>query len=230
MRSSMAAVIAAGGFGLFAMGLVAATPQTARAATVFDFSGQCSDCFGQGNGVLTLSQTPDGPLTKADFVSFIYKSNLLSFSLTSADIVAVMGSLTPNNLGKTYIDIIQLGGTGWEFTRNADGTWSVSDNITHGMGTGKGGGGGGGFGGGFGGGGGGSSGPTFDDTGSPGGDVGNVPPPDPPRVVQDFGLASSLVVAHVPEPASWTLMIVGFGALGGLIRRRRPALIESTRA
>jgi hypothetical protein len=31
------------------------------------------------------------------------------------------------------------------------------------------------------------------------------------------------VVAGVPEPASWALMILGFGAVGGALRRRRPA-------
>ena len=35
---------------------------------------------------------------------------------------------------------------------------------------------------------------------------------------------SSLTVAAVPEPASWAMMIVGFGAVGGTMRRaRRPA-------
>jgi hypothetical protein len=28
----------------------------------------------------------------------------------------------------------------------------------------------------------------------------------------------------VPEPASWALMLLGFGSVGGLVRRRRAAL------
>jgi hypothetical protein len=32
---------------------------------------------------------------------------------------------------------------------------------------------------------------------------------------------SHLVTAAVPEPATWTMMIVGFGAIGGAIRRRK---------
>lgn len=32
----------------------------------------------------------------------------------------------------------------------------------------------------------------------------------------------------VPEPAAWTMMLVGFGALGGLVRRRRAALAKAT--
>ena len=35
-----------------------------------------------------------------------------------------------------------------------------------------------------------------------------------------FNAAFSLVGASVPEPNSWALMMVGFGALGGLLRRR----------
>jgi predicted amidohydrolase YtcJ len=35
------------------------------------------------------------------------------------------------------------------------------------------------------------------------------------------GLGSSLSTAAIPEPASWALMIVGFGAAGAILRRRR---------
>jgi hypothetical protein len=31
----------------------------------------------------------------------------------------------------------------------------------------------------------------------------------------------SLSVAAVPEPAAWMMMIVGIGAIGGLMRRKR---------
>jgi hypothetical protein len=31
-------------------------------------------------------------------------------------------------------------------------------------------------------------------------------------------------VALVPEPAAWALMVLGFGGVGGLIRRRRVAM------
>lgn len=33
----------------------------------------------------------------------------------------------------------------------------------------------------------------------------------------------SLAVAAVPEPAAWMMMIMGFGAIGGVLRRRRTA-------
>ena len=48
-------------------------------------------------------------------------------------------------------------------------------------------------------------------------------------VISNYGHATALVstdpyVAPVPEPASWTMMIVGFGAVGFAVRRRQPAL------
>jgi hypothetical protein len=33
-----------------------------------------------------------------------------------------------------------------------------------------------------------------------------------------------LWIATVPEPASWALMIAGFGLVGGMMRRQRRAL------
>jgi hypothetical protein len=34
---------------------------------------------------------------------------------------------------------------------------------------------------------------------------------------------TSITAGAVPEPASWTLMIIGLGAIGALTRRRRDA-------
>ena len=35
------------------------------------------------------------------------------------------------------------------------------------------------------------------------------------------GFVPQAITASVPEPASWAMMLVGFGALGGVLRRRR---------
>ena len=213
MRASLMAIAAAGGLGLSVLALAA--PGTAQAAQVLNFSGACSDCAGVGTGVLTLTDGASGALTKADFISFVYKSNLVSFKLDSSSIVAVTGSMDPNNLGATYIDLVQLGGTGWEFTRQADGSWSVSDQMTHGMGN-LGGGGGGGF---TGGGSGTDSGAPGGSNGSGGGSFTETYGGAGSEMVDDFGTNS--VVTSVPEPAAWALMILGFGGVGALARGRR---------
>lgn len=45
--------------------------------------------------------------------------------------------------------------------------------------------------------------------------------------VDDFGNANrnyAFVVSDIPEPASWAMMIAGFGLVGGAMRRRQVAL------
>jgi hypothetical protein len=37
----------------------------------------------------------------------------------------------------------------------------------------------------------------------------------------------TLSVAAIPEPSAWALMLVGFGALGGVVRHRRRAAIQA---
>jgi hypothetical protein len=216
MRISSKAVAMAMACGL-GLGLSAAGSAQAGPA-VLNFSGACGDCTGLGTGTLTLQNFSSGPLTTNDFVSFVYKSNLVSFTLNSSDIVAMIGSIDPNDPSHAVIDLIQLGGTGWEFQRNDDGTWSVSSDITGKYNSGSGGGGGGGGGGspGF------SGGPGF--SGSPGDGFGGA---DTTRVNDDVGTQSSVtfdaitVPAGVPEPASWAMMILGFTGMGALLRARR---------
>lgn len=230
MGAAWKAIAVAGGFGL---SLLAAG--TADAAVTLKFSGDCADCTGAG-GTLTLQNLPTGALTKADFISFVYQSNLISFQIKSSDVVAVMGSIDPNNLSTSYIDIIQMGGTGWEFDRNADGTWSVSSDITMGNPHPKGGAGGGGGGGGA---------PFVVGDGADGAPNSDLPPSDPgfnigfftgagdsTGFVDDFGGDGGFVIDNlapgVPEPAAWALMLTGFTGLGALLRgRRRLAVIET---
>lgn len=40
--------------------------------------------------------------------------------------------------------------------------------------------------------------------------------------VQTLSVAPAVSQSSVPEPASWTMMIVGFGAIGAAMRRQRP--------
>ena len=232
MRAVWTAIAVAGGLGLGAL----AAGSASAATTIYNFTGDCTDCAGTSTGTLTLSDTPNGALTKSDFVNFVYKSNLVSFQINSSDIVAVMGSIDPNNLSTSYIDIIQLGGTGWEFERNADGSWSVYSDITGGQSHAS-----SIVGGGMsaaGGGGGGSPGGSGDD-GSDGSGSGGNGPGDVStfsfssggddfvvqRTNDDTGLTSTdSQVGGVPEPATWAMMLVGFGGMGALLRGRRRSL------
>ncbi|MBS0362944.1 MAG: PEPxxWA-CTERM sorting domain-containing protein [Proteobacteria bacterium] len=48
-------------------------------------------------------------------------------------------------------------------------------------------------------------------------------------MIDDFGAVSNIseaVVAAVPEPATWALMLLGFGGLGATLRRRRRSLLQ----
>ena len=49
---------------------------------------------------------------------------------------------------------------------------------------------------------------------------GNLPVPP-------FAMVSTVSIPGVPEPATWTLMILGVGAMGGLARRRRMAAVAA---
>jgi len=40
------------------------------------------------------------------------------------------------------------------------------------------------------------------------------------------GPAYSLTISAVPEPASWAMLLAGFGALGGMVRRRRSLTVR----
>lgn len=43
--------------------------------------------------------------------------------------------------------------------------------------------------------------------------------------VDDITLSTRSVVNGIPEPASWAMLVLGFGAVGGMMRRRRPLAI-----
>jgi hypothetical protein len=48
-----------------------------------------------------------------------------------------------------------------------------------------------------------------------------------PRPINNLTLTGDLDLPAVPEPSSWALMILGFGAAGSLVRRRRARLVAA---
>lgn len=88
------------------------------AAVDFSFSGLCIDCAGTGKGTLVLKDyTLGDTLTAANFVSFTYDSNLLSYSLASVD--DLTGSLAGS--GPAYV---AFHGGGYTFASFAAGAFS----------------------------------------------------------------------------------------------------------
>ena len=46
-----------------------------------------------------------------------------------------------------------------------------------------------------------------------------------PSFIYGFRISGDALAAVVPEPASWAMLIAGFGLVGGALRRRRPAAL-----
>jgi hypothetical protein len=45
--------------------------------------------------------------------------------------------------------------------------------------------------------------------------------------LDDFPAASDTIASSAPEPAAWTMMLIGAAGVGGLLRRRRAALLAA---
>jgi PEP-CTERM motif len=203
LRTYIAGMASAMALGL---GLAAATPAAAAGAntlTYIDFVGTCGDCAGYGLGVLTLVNYAGGTATMANFVDFKYASSILNFDIPGTEVYsfeADFGQLP----GQAYFELDQAtfeGQTVSPFEVSArlpasdspQGFWSVAPIITEGNGSEF------------------PAGATGGANLDHGGDfrffVANGPGlPTPPGV---------------PEPAAWTLMILGFGLTGAGLRRRR---------
>ena len=120
---------------------VCAAPLLANATTLtYDFSGQCSDCKGNGTAELVLqgSYTPGTDLSLSDLVSFHYDgTDLLSaFTITPANIgpYGFMDGNIPAALpGPAFFEIIQQGGE--QFRSNLAGDWCAGTNCFSDQGT-----------------------------------------------------------------------------------------------
>jgi hypothetical protein len=78
----------------------------ASAITTYTFTGDCTDCTGQGMGTLVLQNyTLGDELETSNFVSFTYSSNLLSFT---SDDGSLFGVLPVNLPAPANVDIEEL--------------------------------------------------------------------------------------------------------------------------
>jgi PEP-CTERM motif len=117
------------------------------ASTVWNFNGVCSDCPGNGTGVLTIDQqSPNDPLT----FSFAYTSPWISYTMTSATASvnnvlfngnSLVFPVTTGSFRLTQlVPITSVGGVGNPlpagtytdrtvfFETNPDGSWSTGSN------------------------------------------------------------------------------------------------------
>ena len=114
------------------------------------FTGTCSDCTGTGQGTLVLQNyTLGSSLTNANFVSWSYTSNLLTYSVTPASnpsfsiygtMPATLPGASPNavvianqpNAGPTFMDFVAESNGSWcaghtcADDNGTNGTWSAA--------------------------------------------------------------------------------------------------------
>jgi hypothetical protein len=96
--------------------------------TTFSFVGTCTDCSGQGRATLVLQNyTPgSGTIPQASFVSLTYSSNLVNYTLTSANVVQIKGGLPATLPSAASIDFFATTGgafQGMELSTYNNGTW-----------------------------------------------------------------------------------------------------------
>ncbi len=68
--------------------------RTQNPLQTYNFTGTCSDCTGTGTGQLVLvGYTPGQNIQASNFVSLSYTSNLLTFTVTSANLNSISGQI-----------------------------------------------------------------------------------------------------------------------------------------
>jgi len=94
----------------------------------YQFTGHCSDCTGTGTGSLTVQNYTLGqPLGNGNFVSFSYSSNLTSFTISSATLVNLGGTLPASLPGPAAVTII--GPNNVALNTQLNGNWCSGTNC-----------------------------------------------------------------------------------------------------
>jgi hypothetical protein len=103
-------------------------PLSAATAT-FRFVGQCTDCTGSGTGTLVLQDYTLGEsLTAANFVSFTYSSNKLSYTLNAAQVQLLVGSLPASLPAPATVDF-EKSDLSIQFLSSVSGFWCSGSNC-----------------------------------------------------------------------------------------------------
>jgi PEP-CTERM motif-containing protein len=94
----------------------------------FTFTGECTDCTGNGTATLILlgGYELGTPLAAEDLVSFNYSSNLIPDLSIHNDPSENISGILPAGLGPANISISGADGS-ISFTTSTDGTWSALD-------------------------------------------------------------------------------------------------------
>ena len=104
----------------------AASASATIAVQAYTFTGECTDCTGDGTGTLILfaGYVLGTPLSAEDLVSFNYSSNLIPDLSIHGDPTEELSGSLPVGLGPANISISGANGS---FDTNMDGTWSAFD-------------------------------------------------------------------------------------------------------
>lgn len=120
------------GFALFAAFGSQEVSANSIVNSTYVFTGDCTDCTGVGTGTLVLSNyTLGNALTSGNFISLGYTSNLINFSITSATLASISGSLPVSLPGVATLSITaNVGGNMLVTNINGNGGWCAGSSCS----------------------------------------------------------------------------------------------------
>jgi hypothetical protein len=124
MNKKRNGLFALAGTAFLAMSSGGANAGIATTTQDFVFSGTCTDCAGFGTGDLELQNYTLGTnATAANFVSFTYSSNLVNYTVTSADLNSFNADIGPTLPSSHAPVTIFADGFATQFLSRSNLTW-----------------------------------------------------------------------------------------------------------